>query len=201
MGAVLLGLLGRRNHAQEPSSCRLHGDSSQHSHTRTHSTDRGLPTHVQHKGTWLSRAVSEGSWVEAKRGRHPVLQALAVQPPLYPWVVQSRWKRRWVSRVQPASDSLSTGPGTDEWWEDEVKLKARPFSKPSSPVLSVKLLQASMTHLPPSPSLSPFFSLSSPFTTGNAGVLLLRVTVALLLHSSRHWWLFHLHSKEFLIGL
>lgn len=163
MGAALLGLLGRRNGAQEPSSCRLPGDSSQHSHTWTHSTDRGRPTDVQHKRTWLSArgAVSEGSWVEAetKRGRHPVLEALAVQPPLYPWVVQSRWKRRWVSRVQPASDSLSTGPGTDEWWEDEVKLKPRPLPKASSPVLSVR---ASASKHDPPPSVSLSLSLSLP---------------------------------------
>lgn len=132
---------------------------------------------TQERGCQQEEAVTQGSWAwaAAKGGGRPVLENL---PSLWPCVVRSRWRRRWLSGVQPALDSLSTGPRTDELRETEAKLTSHPFPKsPSTGSLCQgfhKRARPACRPLPP--------SLSAPSPAGDAGMLLLRGPVALLLH-------------------
>lgn len=94
-----------------------------------------------------------------KGGGRPVLGAL---PSLWPCVVQSRWRRERLSGVQPALDSLSTGPETDKLRETKEKLTS-PSLAPNPPRRG-RLCQGFCEQARP-----PCLSLSPPFTTGDAG--------------------------------
>lgn len=129
--------------------CRLLGEDGP---TRVTQAPEAM-ARTQERGCQQEEAVTQGSWAwaAAKGGGRPVLENL---PSLWPCVVRSRWRRRWLSGVQPALDSLSTGLRADELRETEAKLTSHPFPKsPSTGSLS-GLPQASTTCLPPSASLA-----------------------------------------------